>query len=373
MEQTEPKHYVILQPGLSDSVIDALTAQYGEENIIPASIAKFVDKEEFTEGFPFNRDEFEKNKEKFKGNIITIVQSTGEPCSENLFYAKLAADVAKRAGAKIVNGVFPYQAWMRQEKDELEIGRFSSMANPMIAKELKAAGFDHVTLFTPHSEEGINQYKQVFGNNFAYVNATKVFIDQIKKQFPNLDDIVIGAPDGLDKPDDQGQKRAEDIAKALFGDDYKNHMFGIQKKRRGPGKSEIVRFEGNVKGKTAIVVDDMISTGGTMVHAAEELKKQGADKVVIASIHGILANGLPELLRHRDANDNFFIDNIMISNTLPVEQKIRAGKFELPGILKRVQVMDISSYIIQAIEEVKQKTNQMPEPYRIVKAAPCHY
>ena len=352
----DPNHYLILQKGLSSHVIDALTERFGEENIIPASMGKFPGGAEFVENHPFSRNDFAKNHEKIQGSIVTIVQSTGEPCAENLFYAKLAAENAKRAGAKIVQGVFPFQEYMRQEKDELNINRFSSMANQLVVKELAMAGFDYVSLVTPHSQEGIDQYKEIFGNNFSYVQATDVYAEYFKQKYgASMENLVIGAPDGMDKPNDQGQKRAEDIAKALFGDNYAEHMFAIQKTRRGPGVSEITGFRGEVQGKIAVIIDDMIDSGGTMVHAAEELKKRGAIEVDASAVHGIFSKGLPEILRHRDINDRFFVDKAIVSNTLPVERKIDEAKFELPGVNKRVEIIDISKHLVKEIEQMVQK------------------
>ena len=169
----------------------------------------------------------------------------------------------------------------------------------------------------------------------------------------SMGDLCIGAPDGADKSEDEGQKRAKELRQVVFGggmDD--NRKFMITKRHKGVSETEIEKFEGNVKGRHCIIIDDMIDGGGTMRNAANVLKMHGAASVTAYATHGIFSqNALKTILAETHDGTNPSIDTLVITDTIPtVEQKITKLSKENPELAERVRVLSVGPMIAKEIE-----------------------
>ncbi len=348
------RHFLLFEQGLSESLIRNLILQHPLATVLPISLGFFPSGEEFVEFFPFDKQHFHRNAALLQDSTVTIVQSISNHSAENLMYAHLAIDTAKRAGARSVHAIFPYMAYMRQDRSAHDRERFESVANALIPKHLAASGLDRIGIVSPHSQASIDQYRAVFGANFIYEDAINLLANHLVAKYSNrLNEIVVGAPDAAKKHEDQAHFRTVAIAKLLFQKDWEAHFFEIEKERIAPGKSVVKNVYGDVKGKLAIIIDDMIDSGNTLLKAAEALKSCGAHEVCGVAVHGIFSSRLLPLLMARDKEGSFIFSRIIVTNSLPIEKIILKDKFPLPHIEERTEIVDISSLISRMITQLK--------------------
>jgi ribose-phosphate pyrophosphokinase len=319
---------------------------------IPASIGQFGSGEPFVELFRGQEADFQSNSSVLKGAKAHIVQSTDEPVSEHCQHLLLMAHSLKRYGANDVTAVIPFAAFARQDREFKN--RFTSVAAEFFPKQLKAAGVDRVITVTPHSESAIKFYQNEFGNRFTALSTTELFADDIKQRFGNdMSNIAIGAPDGADKPHYAGQQRAKELCEAVFGEGKcETGMFKISKTHTGVSDTKITSFEGDVKDKHCVVVDDMIDGGSTMINAASLLKARGAASVTAYATHGILSgSALEKILSAKPDGMTPAIDTLVLTDTIPsVGQKIATLAEKQPKLAERVKVISVGKMLAAEIE-----------------------
>jgi phosphoribosylpyrophosphate synthetase len=214
---------------------------------------------------------------------------------------------------------------------------------------LKRYGVDHVVTFAPHSQAGIDFWQQEFGErNYHPLQTTGVFAEHIRKQFPDLSSLIIGAPDGADKPDDQGQARAKQLAASACGVDEASadpYLFKIKKDHTSASETECKLISGDVAGKDCVIIDDMSDGGSTLINAAKALKDRGAKSVSVYFTHAICSNNS---LHKLAANKN--IDHIVTTDTVP---EIIAKRDALePELRDKVAVMSIGTLLAQKLTEI---------------------
>ncbi|MCZ3366796.1 MULTISPECIES: ribose-phosphate diphosphokinase [Methanobacterium] len=223
------------------------------------------------------------------GEEVTVVQSTGYPQDENLIELFLILKNLKSMGVKKIKVVIPYFGYGRQER------RFKSgeaVSAVIIANLLEAAGADEIFCINLH-EDNIREFFQIPVHNLS---AMKPIAEYIKN---NLNDPVIVAPD-------KGALGfAKEIAEIL-GCEYDY----LEKTRLSPEVVETKPKNLDVKGKEAVIIDDIISTGGTIVNATKILKEHGATKVVVSCVHPVLVE---DALLKLFAAD---IDDVIATDTL---------------------------------------------------------
>ncbi len=268
----------------------------GRFDVITASIGKFPSGGLFVELFRGSEKICPENLEKLKGARSYILQSAPESNNDHLQHMMIMAHTLKLYGVSKVTAIAPFLPNLRQDRSLKD--RFTSVAADLNAKQMAASGIDGVITMTPHSKGAIGLYQKVFGDNFTSIPTTSAFAADIKARFDaSPDELVIGAPDGADKMSDEGQARARDLAKEVFGAFGPHMMFRISKVHTGVSDTKITSFDGDVAGKDAIIIDDMIDGGSTMVNAASLLKAHGARSVTAYATHGILTdNALENLL-----------------------------------------------------------------------------
>lgn len=367
------KNLIVIGSSVSPSLRGALQSLEKQDttfSVIDASVANFGSGEAFAELFFEQEDNHSENLEKLKGANVIIAQSTAQPVGDNCMQLMLAIATAKRYGAKSVTAVMPFAAFARQ--DRAFDNRFTSVAADDFPKLLKAAGADHVITAEMHSKAAEQFYKDHFGDdNVDFLSTACVVADTLIDGGVSTDKIAIGAPDGADKPHDAGQLRAREVVKHISAGEKaipeKGRLFKIWKEHTGVHQTKINKFEGDVAGKTCVIIDDMTDSGGTLKNAAKVLKANGAEKVVCYVTHGIFTgNGMESIVTEKTQNGDHAIDTLIVSDTIPdVERKLRVLKRQYPNIEDRIQIASTADLIVEKIKDLhgtKTKNTQSPAP-----------
>lgn len=239
---------------------------------------------------------------------VIVIQSTG--ISPNRLYMELffILDSIKRSGARSITLVIPYLGYQRQDHIFRD-GEGVSLE--VIVRLLEELGVSKVISFDLHSIK----IPEIFQVPIAHLSALPVFAKEIKKLKEK--DITLVSPDM------GGIRRIKLLANLLDG---KVPCISIEKDRDlNTGQVKSVKVNGKV-GKTAIIVDDVISTGQTLISATDLLKKNGAEKVYVMATHGIFANGASQNLQNSD------IEKVIITDSLNVPDKRKFDKLEVVSI-----------------------------------------
>ncbi|HEX5367465.1 MAG TPA: ribose-phosphate diphosphokinase [Acidimicrobiales bacterium] len=266
--------------------------------------------------------------ESVRGMDVFIIQSHGANGTMSINDALMEhlemVDAARRASAKRITAVMPFYGYGRQ--DRKAEGREPITAK-LVADMFAAAGADRLMSVDLHS----GQIQGFFDGPFDHLVAMPVLVDYLRGTVG--DDLVVVSPDA-------GRvKVAERYANVLHAD------LAIVHKRRVTGARNMVEAKevvGNVAGRTCVLIDDMIDTGGTLVAAAEQLVGQGAARVVAAATHGVLSGPAVDRLK------NSVIAKVVVTNTLPLPSEKQIDKIE---------VLSVAQVIADAIDAVFEDTS----------------
>lgn len=234
-----------------------------------------------------------KYDENVRGEDVFIVQST-QPPSDNLFELLMLIDAARRASAKRITAVIPYFGYARQDrKDQPRV----AITAKLVANLITQAGADRVITMDLHAP----QIQGFFDIPFDHLYSSPVFTRHIRKlELPNLT---------VASPDVGGLKLARAYAKRLDAG-----LIFIDKRRPRPNVAEVMNIVGESKGRTVLVIDDIIDTGGTFTNAIIALKEHGATKVYGTCTHPVLSGQAYELL------ENSPIEQLIVTDTLPLKR-----------------------------------------------------
>ena len=229
--------------------------------------------------------------ETVRGHHVFVVQPTHNPVNENLMELLVMIDALKRASAKTINVIMPYYGYSRQDR---KAKARQPITAKLVANLIEAAGATRVMTMDLHATQ-IQGFFDIPIDDFrAMPIIAKYFIDK------NLEDIVVVSPDH------GGATRARVLA------EYLNAPIAIIDKRRPkPNVAEVMGLIGEVEGKHAIIIDDMIDTAGTIQIAANALKERGALSVYAACTHPILSGPAVERI------ENSAIKELVTTNTKP--------------------------------------------------------
>lgn len=332
--------------------------------ILPASIGNFRSSESFSE--LFYRDgavgAYEDNLRRLQGQPVTIIQSMAAPVGDHAMQLLLSARTLKRYGAGSITVAMPFAAFARQDRQFA--GRFCSVAADDFPFLLKAAGVDRVMTIEAHSRAAEKFYTDHFGvNNVAFLSSTALFAADLKENCSG--DIVIGAPDGADKPGDAGQRRAQDLACAFWNvsslrtNEERKKLFRIAKGHVGVNQTKILSFDGDVRGKDCVLVDDMTDSGGTILNAAHTLKENGAKSVRAYLTHGLFnAKALARILSATEKDGSFAVDHLVVTDTVPgQERKVTTAQKIYPGVKDRVTVLSVAPLLERAVLHKREQRN----------------
>lgn len=241
--------------------------------------------------------------ESVRGTDVFVIQPTCRPVNENLMKLLIMIDAIKRASARSITAVVPYFGYARQERKNQ--GREPITAK-LVANLLTIAGLDRVVAVDLH--EGAIQ--GFFDIPFDHASAIPLLSEYFLAM--SLGDIVVVSPDA------GGTERARHFAKRL-----KAGLAIIDKRRSKANQSEVMNVIGEIRGKTAIIIDDMIDTAGTMIKAADALMKQGCVRVFGCATHPVFSNPALELIGAS------VMKEVVVMNTIPIfgdeiPQKVKA-------------------------------------------------
>jgi ribose-phosphate pyrophosphokinase len=229
-------------------------------------------------------------QESVRGDDVFIVQPVCHPVNYHLMELLIMLDAFKRASARQITAVVPYYAYARQ--DRKAHGR-EAISAKLVAELLTTAGADRVVAMDLHTP----QIQGFFDILVDHLFAAPVLVDYLKAK--KLEDVVVVSPDV------GGVTRARAIAKKLDAP-----IAIIDKRRTGHNQAEVMNVIGDVAGKTAIMVDDLVDTAGTLVAGAKMLEEVGAKAVYAACSHGILSG--PAIERVRTSN----LKELIITNSI---------------------------------------------------------
>tara|TARA_B100000886_G_scaffold220240_3_gene153024 strand:- start:19688 stop:20620 length:933 start_codon:yes stop_codon:yes gene_type:complete len=240
-------------------------------------------------------------KENMRGKDVFLIQGTSYPANYNIMELLICVDAIRRASAKSITAVLPYYAYARQDR---KVSPRSPISAKLLANLLTQAGVNRVLTMDLHA----NQIQGFFDIPVDNLFAAPIFVRHIKKNIKNKNIVCVS-------PDVGGVERARAIGKRLKAD-----LAIIDKRRSGPGKSEVMNVIGNVKNKVCIILDDLVDSGGTIVNAAKVLKSKGAVDVYAYVVHGVLTGKAIEKI------NNSKIKKFIITNSIENNGKIKKSK-----------------------------------------------
>ena len=251
---------------------------------------------------------------------VYIVHSTSKPVSTNIMELLIAIDAAKRASAKSINVVIPYFGYARQDR---KARPRQPITGRLVADLIEAAGATSVATVEIHSSQTMGFF------NIPADDLTTIGIlaGYFKKKKITKDIVIVS-------PDHGGVKRARNLAEIL------NAPIAIIDKRRvRPNEAEAMNLIGEVSGKIAIVIDDMVDTGGTLITGIDMLKQKGATDIYCAITHPVLSN--PAIDRIQSSQ----ITKLICTDTIELEEEKKIDKIEV------VSIKDMIADVIKAKAE----------------------
>jgi len=299
--------------GNSNKLLSGKISKYLKNKLVNSSIRKFSDGEIYIE-----------INENIRGNSIFIIQGISSPANDNLMELLLCIDALKRSSAKNITAVIPYFGYARQDR---KVVPRTSISAKLVSNLITKAGADRIVTVDLHA----GQIQGFFDIPVDNLFATPIFSRHIKRKIKSKNLICV-APDvgGVERARALGRKL--DIGLAI-----------IDKRRPAPGKSQVMNVIGNVKGKTCIIVDDIIDSGGTIINAAEALIKRGAKEVHVYITHGVLSGESVEKIRKSK------IKNLVVTDTIDNSDKVKKSR--------NIEVLSISNLLAEAMKRISNSTS----------------
>ncbi len=295
------------------------------------AIAKYVGKsrssaifrKSFSDGETYVRVD-----ESVRGCNVFLVQPTSAPTNDHIIELLLMIDACRRASAHQVTAVIPYYGYSRADRlIDPDGRRREALTSKLVANMLSKAGTDRVVLVDIHSPQTCG----FFDIPVDHVYASQVLVDYLNAK--KLDDFVVVAPDA------GGVGRARAFAKGVND----APLAFIDKRRDGHNVAKVLHLIGDVKGKTAVLVDDMIDTAGTICEAAKMLRKCGARQVFALATHAIFSGPAVERLSSGVFEEVIVTDSIC----LPEEKKF-----------KQLRILSIAHLLGEQIWRVHEQTSR---------------
>ncbi|HEX2438045.1 MAG TPA: ribose-phosphate pyrophosphokinase [Methylomirabilota bacterium] len=283
-------------------------AQYLHIPLGDAEVSRFSDGEVFVQ-----------INENVRGTDVFIVQPTCPPVNDSLMELLIMIDAFKRSSAHRITAVLPYYGYARQDRKVQ--GRMPISAK-LVADLLEAAGIDRVLALDLHAGQIQGFFSVPVDHLFA---GPVVMIDYLRKK--DLHDAVIVAPDA------GGVERARAIAKRLNAG-----LAIIDKRREGPNSAVAMHLIGDVRGRDAVVIDDMIDTAGTLAQAVGAVQREGAKRILACGVHPVLSG--PAIDRIKTSP----IEEVVVTNTIPLPDDKRTAA--------RITVLTVAPLLGEAIRRI---------------------
>ena len=278
------------------------------KKLVDTKIIRFADGEVYVE-----------INENMRGQDVFIIQSTCTPVNDSIMELLICIDALRRASAKSITAVLPYFAYARQDR---KVSPRSPISAKLFANLLMGSGASRVLTMDLHA----NQIQGFFDIPVDNLFAGPTFVQHIKKNIKSKNLVCVA-------PDVGGVERTRAIGKRLSAD-----LAIIDKRRSGPGKSEVMNVIGNVKNKVCVIIDDLVDSGGTIVNAAAALKSKGAKDVYAYVVHGVLTG---EAVKKINTSK---IKKFIISNSIMNVKKIKKSS--------KFQTISVGTLFAEAIKRI---------------------
>ena len=259
--------------------------------------------------------------ENVRGKDVYLVQSTCPPANEHLMELLVMADACKRASAGRITAVIPYLGYARQDR------RQRAMRVPITAKlvadMIGCAGVNRVLTVDLHAD----QIQGFFGVPVDNVYASPVLLGEVWKQ--KYDNMIVVSPDV------GGVVRARALARRLDNAD----LAIIDKRRQRANESQVMNIIGDVRGRSCILVDDLVDTAGTLCQAAQALKGEGAERVIAYITHPVLSGKAVERISASA------LDELVVTDTIPLGDEARK--------CRRIRVLSVAELLAETMRRIR--------------------
>jgi ribose-phosphate pyrophosphokinase len=262
-----------------------------------------------------------KLEEDVRGRDCFVVQSTCTPVNENLMELLIWIDCLKRASAARITAVLPYFGYARQ--DRKAEGRTPITAK-LVANIITAAGANRVIAMDLHAA----QVQGFFDIPMDHLQASPVLSQYFREMAPQMGNIAIVSPD-------PGNLKAA----SFYAEHVNAGLAFIDKRRKSGNEVEAANIIGDIRGKTILMIDDMITTGGTIAEASRILKEHGAERIFVAATHGVFAGKAVERMV------NAPVEKIIITDTIPACAR-------LDPLRDRLTVLSVAPLMGEAIKRI---------------------
>ena len=290
-------------------------AEHCFAGLVPANISTFADGETSVE--------FDEN---VRGEDVFIVQSTATPVNDSLMELLIMIDAARRSSAKRITAVIPYFGYARQDRKSASR---TPITAKLVANLLVTAGADRILTMDLHA----GQIQGFFDIPVDDLTSRVVFAKDIKRSIGIVDDPEVQQQATVFvSPDAGGAVRARKFADMFHGD-----IAIVDKRRPEAGKSEVMALIGDVEGKHAILVDDIVDSGGTLCKAAEAIMEAGALSVRAYITHGVLSGDACLKV------EKSVLDELVVTDTI---------KNRCPKNCKKTRQVSVSQLLGEAIRRV---------------------
>ncbi|WP_269622774.1 ribose-phosphate pyrophosphokinase [Prochlorococcus marinus] len=263
-------------------------------------------------------------QQSIRGCDVFLIQPTCAPVNDSLMELMIMVDACKRASARQVTAVIPYYGYARA--DRKTAGRESITAK-LTANLLVSSGVDRVLAMDLHSA----QIQGYFDIPCDHIYGSPVLVDYLSTK--NLSDVVVVSPDV------GGVARARAFAKQMKG----APLAIIDKRRSAHNIAESLTVIGDVSNKTAILIDDMIDTGGTICAGAQLLRKEGAKRVIACASHAVFS---PPAYTRLSAKDLF--EEVVVTNSIPVPRD---------QLFSQLKVLSVANMLGEAIWRIHEESS----------------
>ena len=281
--------------------------------LVNANIKRFSDGEIYVE-----------INENIRGNSIFVVQSSSRPANDNLMELLVCIDALRRSSAKSITAVIPYFGYARQDR---KVVPRTAISAKLVSNLITNAGANRILTLDLHAGKIQGFFDIPVDNLFS----TPIFARDIKKNI-NTNNLVCVSPDigGVERTRALGRRINASIAI-------------VDKRRPEPGKSEVMNIVGSVEGKTCIIVDDIIDSGGTIINAAKALIEKKAKEIYVYITHGVLSGEAIKKIK------NSKIKKLVITDTIDNQDKIKKAS--------NIEVLTISNLMGEAIKRISNSTS----------------
>jgi ribose-phosphate pyrophosphokinase len=279
--------------GNSNRPLAEAIAAYLHLPLAKCIVRRFADMEVFVE-----------IQENVRGEDVFVIQSTSFPANDNLMELLIIIDALRRASARRITAVMPYFGYARQDRKP---GPRTPISAKLVANMIERAGADRVLTLDLHA----GQIQGFFDIPTDNLFSGPVMVRDIRERFDGAQLTVIS-------PDVGGVVRARGLAKRIGAP-----LAIVDKRRERAGESEVMNIIGDVRGRSCILVDDIVDSGGTLCNAAEALLQEGATDVCAYITHGVLSGGAVARITASKLKELVITDSIQATEAVRVSRNIR--------------------------------------------------